>query len=54
MSDPPDSSTRKSITLPDTMWSDISSFRSQERIATEAEAIRRLLQAALRIQAKKP
>ena len=44
----PDDATRKSLTLPNAMWADVSRYRETERIATEAEAIRRLLQSALR------
>ena len=39
--------TRKSVTLPDRLWAEISEFRHRNRIASEAEAVRRLLQAGL-------
>lgn len=41
------SPTRKSITLPETMWEAITAFRFDRRIATEAEAVRQLIQAGL-------
>ncbi len=46
-------STRKSVTLPDSMWEEIAEYRFAERIATEAEAVRRLLQEALDRAAKR-
>lgn len=49
----PQPSTRKSVTLSDEMWEEIASFRHGERIGSEAEAIRRLLQSGLRAEAKK-
>ena len=48
--DPP---TRKSVTLPASMWREITDFRFAERIGTEAEAVRRLLQATLKVAARK-
>ena len=44
---------RKTIALPARMWSEIADFRFSERIATEAEAMRRLLQMALKAERKK-
>lgn len=44
--------TRKSVSLPASMWDEIKKYGLQERIATDAEAIRRLLQYALRKQFK--
>ncbi len=38
-----DKTSRKSITLPDTLWAAITEFRFEQRIGTEAEAVRRLL-----------
>jgi hypothetical protein len=40
--------TRKTVTLPDSMWREIERYRIQERISTEAGAIRYLIQHALR------
>ena len=45
----PETTTRKSITLPDSLWREIADYRFAERIGSEAEAVRRLLVAALRI-----
>lgn len=45
---PPDMPVRKSVTLPKSMWDDIADFRFSQRIATEAEAVRRLIQTALK------
>lgn len=41
------SPSRKSVTLPDSMWDAIAEYRFDQRIATEAEAIRQLIQAGL-------
>lgn len=43
--DPPE---RKSVTMPRSMWRDIAKFQNDERIATEAEALRRVVVAGLR------
>jgi len=48
-----ETSSRKSIALPASMWQEIADYRFRERIATEAEAIRRLLQDALAQAARK-
>ena len=47
--DPPK---RKSVTLPESLWQEVMDFRHGERIGTEAEAIRRLIQAGLRAERK--
>ncbi len=39
---------RKSVTMPRSMWSDIDSYGAQERIKTQSEALRRIVQAGLR------
>ena len=43
--DPPE---RKSVTMPRSMWRDIAKIQAAERIATEAEALRRVVIAGLR------
>ena len=43
---------RKSVTLPASMWLEIADYRFSERIGTEAEAVRRLVQSALKAAAK--
>jgi hypothetical protein len=43
---------RKSITLPQRMWEDISAYRFDNRITSEAEAVRRVVQAGLDALAK--
>lgn len=43
--DPP---TRKSVTMPASMWRAIETYRFQERLGSEAEAIRRIVLAQLR------
>lgn len=48
--DPP---VRKTVTLPASMWRDISDFRFSERIGTETEAVRRLVLTALRAISRK-
>lgn len=53
MSKEPERTTRKSVTLSDSMWAEISEFRFVQRIATEAEAVRRLLQSALSSERKR-
>lgn len=50
---PPEPVTRKSVTLPNSMWEEVAAFRVAERIGSEAEAVRQLVQAALRDHAKK-
>ena len=48
--DPP---VRKTVALPASMWQEIADFRFSERIGTEAEALRRLIQAGLRAEQKR-
>ncbi len=43
----PEPTSRKSVTLPDTLWEKIGQYRFYRRIPTEAEAIRQLIQAGL-------
>jgi hypothetical protein len=42
-----ENASRKTVTLPDTMWAAISEFRFYNRIPTEAEATRQLMQRGL-------
>jgi Arc/MetJ-type ribon-helix-helix transcriptional regulator len=51
--EPPEPVTRKSVTLPDSMWREIADYRFSERIGSEAEAVRRLLVAALKTEKRK-
>jgi metal-responsive CopG/Arc/MetJ family transcriptional regulator len=44
---------RKTISIPESLWEEISEYRHNERIGSEAEAIRRLLQSGLRAETKK-
>jgi hypothetical protein len=44
---PPEPMTRKLISAPDRLWAAIADYRFSQRIGTEAEAIRQLLQSAL-------
>ena len=39
--------TRKSVTLPTALWEAVSDYRFEARIKTEAEAVRRLIEAGL-------
>lgn len=48
----PEPVTRKSVTLPNSMWAEVAEFRFSERIGSEAEALRRLVQAGLRAEAQ--
>ncbi len=50
----PEPVTRKSVTLPDSLWAEVAEFRFSERIGSEAEAVRRLIQAGLRAEATAP
>ncbi len=50
---PPEPSTRKSVTLPDSMWQEIADYRFAERIGSEAEAVRRLILVGLRAEKRK-
>jgi hypothetical protein len=54
--EPDDPPTRKTVTLPASMWREITEHRFANRIGTEAEAVRQLLHAALRspIAVRKP
>ena len=47
MSRKPMEITRKSVSLPVSMWKDITEYRFSNRIPTEAEAVRRLIEMAL-------
>lgn len=49
----PEPFTRKSLALPDTLWLAISEHRHTERISSEIEAVRQLIQAGLDAEAKK-
>jgi hypothetical protein len=53
MSTPDDPPIRKTVTLPASMWKAVSDYRFSERIGTEAEALRRIVAAGLRAEAKK-
>jgi len=44
---------RKSVSLPESLWAEISDFRFGERIGTESEALRRLIQSGLRAETGK-
>jgi metal-responsive CopG/Arc/MetJ family transcriptional regulator len=46
--------TRKIVSLPAALAKAIEDFRFEERISTEAEAIRRLIEAGLEAQGRKP
>ena len=46
--------TRKIVSLPAALAKAIEDFRFEERISTEAEAIRRLIEAGLESQGRKP
>ncbi len=43
----PESTSRKSVTLPDSMWSAVDEYRFYNRIPTEAGALRQLIQKGL-------
>lgn len=45
--------TRKTVSLPDLMWADITDYRFANRITTEAETIRRLIEIALEAERRK-
>lgn len=48
--DPPK---RKSVTMLASMWQDIADIQAQERITTEAEAHRRVVQAGVKVLREK-
>ena len=50
MSETPSAPVRKSVSLPAELWSQIDGYRFGNRITTEAEAIRRLIEAGLRAE----
>jgi hypothetical protein len=41
---------RKTVALPASMWADVAAYQASERITTEVEALRRLVQAAVRAE----
>ena len=43
-----DPQVRKTVTLPESVWRDVKAYRRQERVATDTEAVRRLMLFALR------
>ena len=47
MATSPESVSRKSVTLPDSLWERVGQYRFFRQIPTEAEAIRQLLQAGV-------
>lgn len=53
MTKEPEPDIRKSVTLSGGMWREIRDYADQERIKTDAEAMRRLLQYALKRLLKK-
>jgi metal-responsive CopG/Arc/MetJ family transcriptional regulator len=49
----PEPVTRKSVSLPDDIWEEITSWRLARRISTEAEAIRQIILAGLAAEKRK-
>ena len=49
----PTPSTRKTLTLPNTLWAAINEYRHSERIPSEVEAVRRILSEWLAAQPKR-
>jgi hypothetical protein len=49
----PDPVTRKSVSLPDDIWEEITAWRLARRISTEAEAIRQIILSGLAAEKKK-
>jgi len=43
----PETTVRKIVSIPKSLWAEIEDFRFGNRIGTEAEAIRRLIEAGL-------
>lgn len=50
---PPEPIARKSVSLPVSLWEEVADFRFTERIGTEAEVLRRLIQSGLRAEKRK-
>lgn len=48
----PEAMTRRQISLPDAVWARVVDYRFAERIPSEAEAVRRLIQAGLDAEEK--
>jgi hypothetical protein len=44
---------RKTISIPVSLWEEVMEYRHNERIGTEAEALRRLIQSGLRAETRK-
>ena len=47
---PPADTTRKNLTLHNDLWAEIAEYRHDQRIGTEAEAVRRLIVAGLKAE----
>jgi metal-responsive CopG/Arc/MetJ family transcriptional regulator len=54
MAERPEKTSRKTVTLPDRLWDAIDEYRHAERIRTEVEAIRQLVQAGLEAKKRRP
>jgi metal-responsive CopG/Arc/MetJ family transcriptional regulator len=50
----PEQASRKSVTLPDSLWDEIADYRHNQRISSEAEALRRIIRAGLDAEALLP
>jgi hypothetical protein len=44
-------STRKSVTLPDTLWAELRDYRFNQRVVSDAETLRRIVRAGLDTEA---
>jgi hypothetical protein len=53
MSKEPDPIVRKSVSLRASVWRAVEEYRDREAVVTTADAVRRLLQAALRTERRK-
>jgi hypothetical protein len=47
MAERPETTSRKTITLPDQLWDQVDEYRHNQRISSEAEAFRRLVRLGL-------
>lgn len=50
---PPETMKRKTVTLPESMWAEVTDYRRVEQIGSEMETLRRLIQAGLRAEVRR-
>lgn len=51
---PPEPMLRKTVTLPESVWTEVEGYRLSQGIGSQMETLRRLVQAGLRAERKRP